>query len=191
MTTNNTNPVISFGLVATIAVKRLMKTICRATKREGRLKLAYACKPAQVRYTAFMVQTATTGPEKPECSKADDRYEAVFFRLYIIVRDLQWLGGSGWHACVRRFPWTPVFSASAIRPATRLRNGFRASFKVQGGRIMRRVLARPEQTESPLQIINRALRAAAVAPTVFDALDVTGDALRLLAELARGEVSHA
>ena len=56
---------------------------------------------------------------------------------------------------------------------------------------MRQALARPEQTESPIQIINRALRDAAVAPTVFDALDVTGDALRLLAELARAEVRHA
>lgn len=38
---------------------------------------------------------------------------------------------------------------------------------------------------SPLEIINHALREAATAPTVYDALDVTGDALRHLAELAR------
>lgn len=56
---------------------------------------------------------------------------------------------------------------------------------------MRQVVARPEPTETPIQIINRALRAAAVAPTYQDALDVTGDALRLLAELARAEVSRA
>lgn len=37
-------------------------------------------------------------------------------------------------------------------------------------------------------IVREALRAAALAPTVFDALDVTGDALRHLAELAREEV---
>lgn len=43
---------------------------------------------------------------------------------------------------------------------------------------------------SPLEIIRAALRAAATAPTVFDALDVTGDALRRLAELARAEVTH-
>ena len=42
-----------------------------------------------------------------------------------------------------------------------------------------------------LDIIRAALRDAALAPTVFDALDVTGDALRRLADLAREEVSHA
>ncbi|WP_198432882.1 hypothetical protein [Burkholderia ubonensis] len=51
--------------------------------------------------------------------------------------------------------------------------------------------ARPEQTQSPIEIIRAALHDAAVAPTVFDALDVTGEALRRLAELARAEVRHA
>ncbi|CAJ7161253.1 Uncharacterised protein [Burkholderia pseudomallei] len=51
---------------------------------------------------------------------------------------------------------------------------------------MRHVLARPEQ--SPLEIIRAALRAAALAPTVYDALDLTGDALRRLAEMSRAEV---
>jgi hypothetical protein len=46
------------------------------------------------------------------------------------------------------------------------------------------------QPQSPLAIIRDALRAAALAPTVSDALDVTGDALLHLAELARTEVSH-
>ncbi len=46
-------------------------------------------------------------------------------------------------------------------------------------------------TSSTLTIIIReALRAAALAPTYQDALDVTGDALRRLAELARAEVSR-
>jgi hypothetical protein len=40
------------------------------------------------------------------------------------------------------------------------------------------------------RIVQDALRDAATAPTVFDALDVTGDALRRLAELARSEVFH-
>ena len=58
-----------------------------------------------------------------------------------------------------------------------------------GGRTMlRHIPARLEQPLSPLEIIQAALRAAALAPTVFDALDVTGDALRRLAELARDEV---
>lgn len=42
--------------------------------------------------------------------------------------------------------------------------------------------------QSPrLGTINAALRAAAMAPTVFDALDVTGEALRGLADIARAE----
>jgi hypothetical protein len=51
-------------------------------------------------------------------------------------------------------------------------------------------LAHPERTQSPLEIIRAALRGAATAPTVFDALDLTGDALRRLAELARAEVRY-
>ncbi|MBN3779794.1 hypothetical protein G3O06_19850 [Burkholderia sp. Ac-20345] len=50
---------------------------------------------------------------------------------------------------------------------------------------MRQAPARPEQPQSPLEIIRGALRAAALAPTYQDALDVTGDALRHLAEIAR------
>lgn len=45
--------------------------------------------------------------------------------------------------------------------------------------------ARPEHTQFPLEIIRNALREAATAPTVYDALDVTGEALRQLADLAR------
>lgn len=43
----------------------------------------------------------------------------------------------------------------------------------------------------PLTIIRAALREAATAPTVFDALDLTGDALRRLADLAKAEGDHA
>lgn len=43
---------------------------------------------------------------------------------------------------------------------------------------------------APILIIREALRAAALAPTYQEALDVTGDALRCLAELARAEVSR-
>ncbi|MEM5367908.1 hypothetical protein V4C53_17950 [Paraburkholderia azotifigens] len=56
---------------------------------------------------------------------------------------------------------------------------------------MRLIPVRPEQTQSPLEIIACALRDAAIAPTVFDALDVTGDALRRLAEIVRTEARDA
>ncbi|WP_205975066.1 hypothetical protein [Paraburkholderia sp. Tr-20389] len=55
---------------------------------------------------------------------------------------------------------------------------------------MRQVLARPEQTQSPIEIVNRALRDAAPAPTDADALDIAGDALRRLAELVCPEVMN-
>ncbi|WP_185723470.1 hypothetical protein [Burkholderia stagnalis] len=55
---------------------------------------------------------------------------------------------------------------------------------------MRQAPARPEQSQSPLEIIRAALRAAALASSDGAALDVTGDALRRLAELARAEVRH-
>ncbi|WP_179297063.1 MULTISPECIES: hypothetical protein [Burkholderia cepacia complex] len=47
-------------------------------------------------------------------------------------------------------------------------------------------LARPEQTESILEII----RAAALAPSDRDALDVLGAALVCLADLSRVEVAR-
>lgn len=56
--------------------------------------------------------------------------------------------------------------------------------------MLRHIPARPEHPQSPLEIIRAALRDAATAPTVYDALDVTGDALRRLAELVRVEVRH-
>lgn len=52
------------------------------------------------------------------------------------------------------------------------------------------ISARPEQPQSSLEIIRAAQRAAALAPTAYDALDVTGDALRQLAELAREGGHH-
>lgn len=47
------------------------------------------------------------------------------------------------------------------------------------------------QSQSTLEIIRAALRAAALAPSDAAALDVTGEALRCLAERARVEVHHA
>ncbi len=49
---------------------------------------------------------------------------------------------------------------------------------------MRLISARIEQTQSPIKLVNSALRAAALAPTVFDALDICADALQALAAQA-------
>ncbi|WP_224032447.1 hypothetical protein [Paraburkholderia caribensis] len=48
---------------------------------------------------------------------------------------------------------------------------------------MHQALARPEQTQSPIEIITHALREAVLAPTDTDALDIAGDALKRLADL--------
>ncbi|WP_438331385.1 hypothetical protein [Burkholderia pseudomallei] len=57
---------------------------------------------------------------------------------------------------------------------------------------MRHIPARPEQSQSPAELANSALRDAALAPTYIDALDVLADALLTLAALARPlEVRHA
>ncbi|MDR5770190.1 MULTISPECIES: hypothetical protein [unclassified Caballeronia] len=52
--------------------------------------------------------------------------------------------------------------------------------------------ARSEQIKTPLQIqiINRALRDAALAPSANDALDCCAEALLHLAEIARAEARH-
>ncbi|PXX14506.1 hypothetical protein C7399_112117 [Paraburkholderia tropica] len=50
---------------------------------------------------------------------------------------------------------------------------------------MRHPLARPERTQPLPELVNRALRDAALAPTVFDALDICADALVALAALAQ------
>ncbi len=52
-------------------------------------------------------------------------------------------------------------------------------------------LARPEQTQSPLEIIRIALRDAALSDRPNDAIDVLGSALLQLAVIARAEVRHA
>lgn len=49
---------------------------------------------------------------------------------------------------------------------------------------MQEVVAHPELSQSPLEIIRAAIRAAAVAPSDRAALDTCGDALRLLAAIA-------
>ena len=54
-----------------------------------------------------------------------------------------------------------------------------------------RNLVHPAQSQLPLEIIRNALREAATAPTVYDALDVTGEALRQLADLPRNGGHHA
>jgi hypothetical protein len=55
---------------------------------------------------------------------------------------------------------------------------------------MHAVAVRPEQVEIQA-LIQKALRAAATAPTIFDALDVAGAALHAIQELSRKTASVA
>jgi len=50
---------------------------------------------------------------------------------------------------------------------------------------------RVEPQRTPSEIIRAALRDAAIAPTIYDALDVAGDALRRVLELVSEGGHHA
>lgn len=52
---------------------------------------------------------------------------------------------------------------------------------------MRQALARSEQMQNPTEFANRVLRDAALAPTVFEALDICADALQALASFVQPE----
>ncbi|SAK42979.1 hypothetical protein AWB76_00491 [Caballeronia temeraria] len=88
--------------------------------------------------------------------------------------------------CVPGTPTPPC----ARPPQLALGSGF--STRTQEATMRANDSARSEQTQSPLhiQIINRALRDAALAPSANDALDCCAEALLHLAEIARAEVSH-
>lgn len=88
-------------------------------------------------------------------------------------------------ACVTGSPTLPC----ARPPRLATGSGLTAHTR---GRTMRHIYARPEQTQSPIELANSALRAAALAPTVFDALDICADALLVLAALTQPlEARHA
>lgn len=58
-------------------------------------------------------------------------------------------------------------------------------------RVPRELLAPLEGNGHARSVCIRALREAAMAPTVYDALDIAGDALRQLADFARNGGRHA
>ncbi|BAO87867.1 uncharacterized protein BRPE67_ACDS28120 [Caballeronia cordobensis] len=119
---------------------------------------------------------------------ADRRY--FFVRCHAFAFNGRALVGERSRSPVSLYAGTPTLSC-AWPPQLAL--GARFVEPVQGGRTVRLAIpARSEQTQSPLQIqiINRALRNAALAPSANDALDCCAEALLHLAELARAEVTH-
>ena len=150
-------------------------------------------KTAAMRYTQSAPETTGAGFGDLLCSlaqrsRAVTRHAAFVF-AFAFARRL-WVGVGGetfGSAGIQR----RRFANPAHCPPTPFGDGTRVSILVSGGRPMRpNAPARPEQLQSSLEIIRTALRAAALAPTDQVALDVTGDALRRLAEIARAEVAH-
>ncbi|WP_155836904.1 hypothetical protein [Paraburkholderia mimosarum] len=137
-------------------------------------------------YTFVVAETTASEIGVSIVSVADDRHSAVFLRPYTLPL-LLW-SGLGEGALAHAGSHGRRYANLALCPATPIGVGDRVYQPVRGGRYMRQALARPEQLQSSvLEIISAALRIAALAPSDRDALDVTGDALRLLAELARTE----
>lgn len=167
------------------AVACALATAVRDAKR--------VCTSPAPRYTFGVPETTGARASRLDSSVADNRQLAVFFRPYAFARLLQWRAlaegtPSGVPVSTDAGPRTPKPCACHHRFAA-VMAGFETA--VCGGRTMRHIPARPEQAESLLEIIRSALRGAATAPTAFDALDVCGDALRRLSEIAGAEADHA
>jgi hypothetical protein len=140
-------------------------------------------------YASDVAETTANGFGDP-IMMADDRRSAVFLRPYAFARLF-----NGW-AWAGRPSGLPVpscrFANPAQRPPTPFGDGTRAFLNHDGGRTMlRQASARPEQLlpKNLTSLVNAALHAAAVAPSLADALDVAGSALCDIADLARREPS--
>jgi hypothetical protein len=147
-----------------------------------------ACTHSASRYTARVSETTDTQIGVWKMKTADTRLLAVFLRPQPCAR-LQWSGrgeGALAHAGFRFRRYANL----AMCPATPIGVGGRVFEYENGGRIMRHIPARPEQTQAIPALIADALRAAALAPSDRDALDVLGAALVRLADLSRVEVAH-
>ena len=145
-------------------------------------------------YTFPIAETTAIRASRLDQIQADNRHQAVFFRP-AFARLLQWRAlaegtPSGVPASCIAGPRTPKPCACHPIFAEGLA-GFRSADT--GGRTMRQAPARSEQTSLPntlTQIVNDALRAAAVESTPNGAIDTLADALIRLASIARAEVSH-
>jgi hypothetical protein len=147
---------------------------------------AHTYKPLAMSYTGAVAETTAILDWRPECSVADDRRSAAFLRPYTLLR-LQW-SGLGEGALAHAGSHGRRYANLAMCPATPIGVGGRVIQSVRGGRTMlRRIPARPEQTTSVSQIVSDASSAAAISPTLPDALNVSGVALRDRASRARNE----
>jgi hypothetical protein len=139
-------------------------------------------------YTANSLDTNSTGFSSLAKQKRTAAQSGFFVRI-AFARLFQWAGlGGGAYGLAGFFCCRSANPTSC--PLTPFSSGQRAFIQTEGGRTMRQAPAHPEQTPSSLELIQNALRAAALAPTVYDALDLTGEALRRLAEAMRAEAQE-
>lgn len=139
-------------------------------------------------YNIAMAETTAIEIGVSKLTLANSRSHAVFFRSSAIARRFQWsgLGGETFGSAGSQ---SHRYANPALCPATPIGVGSRVLKPDFGGRTVRPVSAHPEHPQSIiLALINEALSDAATAPTYQAALDITGDTLRLLADLVRREV---
>ena len=136
-------------------------------------------------YNTNSLYTVSDGFSSLEQSKRTAAQSGFFVRI-AFARLFQWAGlGGGAFGLAGSFGCRSANPASC--PLTPFSSGQRAFIQTEGGRYMRPVSAHvhAQHEQSILDLIRAALRDAATATTVYDALDVTGEALLKIATLTK------
>ncbi|CAG4908331.1 ash family protein [Paraburkholderia saeva] len=145
------------------------------------LKFADTCKPVAIRYTQDVAETTAAGFGDLTNRSAQPRRAAF---LCVSPSCASFNG----RALAGRPSGLPVPSVAGSPTPPRARSPHLAMGRGltanRRGRTMRHIHSHPEQTRSPIEIIRGALRDAAFAPTLSDALDIAGAALSDVARLA-------
>lgn len=110
------------------------------------LTVAGTCKPLAIRYTQGVAETTAAEIGVSNLQLADNRHLAVFFRPLPCVR-LQW-SGLGGGALAHAGSQLRRYANPALCPATPIGVGGWVPNPATGGRTMRHIPARPEQTQS-------------------------------------------
>ncbi|WP_143293601.1 hypothetical protein [Burkholderia pseudomallei] len=142
-------------------------------------------------YTFAVAETTVTGRENPWTIGGRAAAHAAIFSSARFCTPVFYGGPGKGQLRLGRFPMGRFLTPCRQARHPSCENERRASNSTIGGRYMRHAAARPEQTQSPLEIIRIALRNAALSDRPNDAIDVLGAALLQLAVIARAEVRHA
>ncbi|WP_408121466.1 hypothetical protein [Caballeronia grimmiae] len=164
----------------------------------GLLLKKAACVARGIGYTRNVSETTDAGFSSLN-NRSAQTAQSGFFVPIAFARLFQWAGLGGGAARLAGF-----FGCRSANPAscplTPFSSGQRAFTKPKEPAMRANASARSELPESQvialaqssltLEIISRALRDAALANNVYDALDCCGDALLNVAQLIRAEVRH-